>query len=175
MTAIDIPKELDDRERIMLYEESIRIEKAPIILEDITASNISKINEKTKIYTARNRVDLIIIDYLQLISVSDHDSIESIMKSLKMLAQETDCPIILLTQLNRAVEQRKWHVPMLSDIRGSGCIENEADYVLLLYRDAYYNKDSKQREKFEIIVAKNNTGERGHVGLMYLENCGKLI
>ena len=118
---------------------------------------------------------LIIIDYLQLMSGSEsrrnesrQQEISEISRALKVLARELDVPIIALSQLSRAVEARQDHKPMLSDLRESGAIEQDADVVMFLYRDEYYNPDSEKKNLAEVIVAKQRNGATGSVELVWL-------
>ena len=126
---------------------------------------------KAKLRRTKN-LGLVIIDYLQLMeSTSRSDNrvtvISEITRQLKVMAKELNVPVILLSQLSRAVESRTDKRPMLSDLRESGSIEQDADIVLFLYRDAYYNKDSQRQNISECIVAKNRHGETGTVELIW--------
>ena len=118
---------------------------------------------------------LIIIDYLQLMSgnsgsknISRQQEISDISRSLKSLARELDCPVIALSQLSRKVEEREDKRPILSDLRESGAIEQDADVVMFLYRDDYYNKDTEQKGIAEIIIAKQRNGPIGTVKMAWL-------
>ena len=119
--------------------------------------------------------ELVVIDYLQLMSGSEsrrnesrQQEISEISRALKVLARELDVPIIALSQLSRAVEARQDHKPMLSDLRESGAIEQDADVVMFLYRDEYYNPDSEKKNLAEVIVAKQRNGATGSVELVWL-------
>ena len=98
---------------------------------------------------------------------SRQQEIAKISRSLKILAKELDCPVVALSQLSRAPEQRADHRPMLSDLRESGSIEQDADIVMFLYRDEYYNPDTEKKNIGEVIVAKNRHGETGTVELVW--------
>ena len=120
-------------------------------------------------------IELVVIDYLQLMSGSEsrrnesrQQEISEISRALKVLARELDVPIIALSQLSRAVEARQDHKPMLSDLRESGAIEQDADVVMFLYRDEYYNPDSEKKNLAEVIVAKQRNGATGSVELVWL-------
>ena len=115
------------------------------------------------------------IDYLQLMTGSEsrrnesrQQEISEISRALKVLARELDVPIIALSQLSRAVEARQDHKPMLSDLRESGAIEQDADVVMFLYRDEYYNPDTEKKNVAEVIVAKQRNGSTGSVELVWL-------
>ena len=127
---------------------------------------------KCRKYKLEHGLDIIIIDYLQLMSGSGKSSSESrqqeisdISRSLKALARELNVPVVALSQLSRAVEQRTDHRPMLSDLRESGAIEQDADVVMFLYRDDYYNKDTDTPNVAEVIIAKQRNGPIGTVNL----------
>ena len=123
---------------------------------------------------------MIIIDYLQLMSGSGGRSSDSrqqeisdISRSLKALARELQVPVIALSQLSRAVEQRPEHRPMLSDLRESGAIEQDADVVMFLYRDDYYNPDTEKKGIAEVIIAKQRNGPIGTIELVWLPDYTK--
>jgi replicative DNA helicase len=117
---------------------------------------------------------MVIIDYLQLMSGSGRGSdnrqqeISDISRSLKALARELQAPVVALSQLSRACETRTDHRPMLSDLRESGAIEQDADVVMFLYRDDYYNKDTDMKDVAEVIIAKQRNGPIGTVNLVWM-------
>ena len=124
-------------------------------------------------------IGLIVIDYLQLIqgtgkkNASREQEISEISRSLKILAKELDIPVIALSQLSRGAEKRDDKRPMLSDLRESGAIEQDADIVMFLYRDDYYNEDSEKKNIAEVILAKHRGGSTGTVELLWLGNYTK--
>ena len=136
---------------------------------------MAEIRSKCRKYKQTYGIELVVIDYLQLMSGSEsrrnesrQQEISEISRALKVLARELDVPIIALSQLSRAVEARQDHKPMLSDLRESGAIEQEADVVMFLYRDEYYNPDSEKKNLAEVIVAKQRNGATGSVELVWL-------
>mgnify|MGYP000940244834 CR=1 FL=1 len=125
-------------------------------------------------------VDLVIIDYLQLMSSAKATNnrvqeISEITRNLKIMAKDINVPVICLSQLSRAPEQRADHRPMLSDLRESGSIEQDADIVMFLYRDDYYNQDSDKKDIAEIIIAKHRGGSTGTVELLWLGSYTKFV
>ncbi|MCM1132620.1 MAG: replicative DNA helicase [Ruminococcus flavefaciens] len=141
----------------------------PIYIDDTASMTVQQM--KAKLRRVKN-LGLIVIDYLQLMTSSSNSDnrasvVSEITRQLKIMAKELDVPVILLSQLNRAVESRNDKRPMMSDLRESGAIEQDADIILFLYRDAYYNKDSQQQNISECIVAKNRHGETGTVNLIW--------
>ena len=148
--------------------------KSNLIIDDTPGISISELRSKCRKYKLEHDLKLIIIDYLQLMSGSGKGSdsrqqeISDISRSLKALARELSVPVIALSQLSRAVEQRPDHRPMLSDLRESGAIEQDADVVMFIYRDDYYNHDSEMKGISEIIIAKQRNGPIGTVNLVWL-------
>ena len=124
-------------------------------------------------------IGLVVIDYLQLVqgsgkkNSSREQEISEISRSLKILAKELDIPVIALSQLSRGAEKRDDKRPMLSDLRESGAIEQDADIVMFLYRDDYYNDDSEKKNIAEVILAKHRGGSTGTVELLWLGNYTK--
>ena len=141
----------------------------PLYIDDTASMTVQQM--KAKLRRTKN-LGLVIIDYLQLMESTSHSDnrvvvISEITRQLKVMAKELNVPVILLSQLSRAVESRTDKRPMLSDLRESGSIEQDADIVLFLYRDAYYNKESPKQNISECIVAKNRHGETGIVELVW--------
>ena len=150
-----------------------------LIIDDTPGISISELRSKCRKYKLEHDLKLIIIDYLQLMSGSGRGSdsrqqeISDISRSLKALARELNVPVVALSQLSRAVEQRPDHRPMLSDLRESGAIEQDADVVMFIYRDDYYNKDTEKKGIAEIIIAKQRNGPIGTVELVWLPDYTK--
>ena len=145
---------------------------AKIHIDDTPGIKISELRSKCRKFKIEKGLDLVLIDYLQLMegegqNESRQQEIAKISRSLKILAKELDCPVVALSQLSRAPEQRADHRPMLSDLRESGSIEQDADIVMFLYRDEYYNPDTEKKNIGEVIVAKNRHGETGTVELVW--------
>ena len=145
---------------------------AKIHIDDTPGIKISELRSKCRKLKIEKGLDLVLIDYLQLMegegqNESSQQEIAKISRSLKILAKELDCPVVALSQLSRAPEQRADHRPMLSDLRESGSIEQDADIVMFLYRDEYYNPDTEKKNIGEVIVAKNRHGETGTVELVW--------
>lgn len=158
-----------------LIEAAGIIGQSNLIIDDTPSISISELRSKCRKYKMEHGLDLIIIDYLQLMSgsvggrsESRQQEISDISRSLKALARELNVPVIALSQLSRAVEQRPDHRPMLSDLRESGAIEQDADVVMFLYRDDYYHKDTEKKDIAEVIIAKQRNGPIGTVELVWL-------
>ncbi len=148
------------------------ISRSALIIENTPAVSVSELRSKCRKYKAEKDLKLVIIDYLQLMTVgrnveSRQNEISEISRSLKAIARELDVPIVALSQLNRGVEAREDKRPMLSDLRDSGAIEQDADVVMFIYRDDYYNKDSPDKGVSEIIIAKQRNGPVGTVKLTW--------
>ena len=157
-----------------LIESAGIISEAPLIIDDTPGISIGELRSKCRKYKLENDLKLVIIDYLQLMtgggrgSESRQQEISDISRSLKALARELNAPVIALSQLSRACETRPDHRPMLSDLRESGAIEQDADVVMFIYRDDYYNKDTDKKNISEIIIAKQRNGPIGTVELVWL-------
>ena len=155
-------------------------ESAGIFIDDTPGITVSEIRAKCRKLKLEKNIGLIVIDYLQLINGSGKASsreqeIAEISRSLKILAKEMDVPVIALSQLSRAPEARPDHRPMLQDLRESGSIEQDADMVLFIYRDDYYNPQGEQTNIAEIIIAKNRSGSTGPVELLWMPSYTKFV
>lgn len=164
---------LQDDEWAKLIEGAGTIGSSKLIIDDTPSISISEMRSKCRKYKLEHNLGIIIIDYLQLMtgsgrSESRQNEISEISRSLKALARELSVPVIALSQLSRAVEKRDDHRPMLSDLRESGAIEQDADVVMFLYRDDYYHKDSENKGIAEVIIAKQRNGPIGTVNLVWL-------
>ncbi|MBQ6806066.1 MAG: replicative DNA helicase [Lachnospiraceae bacterium] len=169
---------LSDEEWEKLIESAGAIGKSNLIIDDTPGISISELRSKCRKYKLEHNLEMIIIDYLQLMtgsgrSDSRQQEISDISRSLKALARELHVPVIALSQLSRQVEQRPDHRPMLSDLRESGAIEQDADVVMFIYRDDYYNKDTEKKGIAEIIIAKQRNGPIGTVELVWLPDFTK--
>lgn len=171
---------LTDDEWENLVKSAGKIGDSNLIIDAPPSLTVSELRSKCRKYKIEKDIKLIIIDYLQLMKGSNRAASESrqqeiseISRSLKSLARELDIPIIALSQLSRAVEQRPDKRPMLSDLRESGAIEQDADVVMFIYRDDYYNKDSKDLGIAEINIAKQRSGPTGVVKLAWLPDYTK--
>lgn len=165
--------ELNEGEWIKLVEAAGPLSQAPIYIDDTPGITVMEMRSKCRRLKIEKGLDLIIIDYLQLMSgrgrvESRQQEISEISRSLKGLAREMGVPVIALSQLSRAPEARSDHRPMLSDLRDSGAIEQDADVVTFLYRDEYYNPDTEKRNIAELIIAKQRNGPTGTVELVWL-------
>ena len=165
---------LEDKDWESLLESAGTVAKSILIIDD-RASSLAEIRSKCRKFKLEHNLDIVIIDYLQLMSSggsrssdSRQQEISEISRGLKRMARELDVPVVALSQLSRAVEQRPDHRPMLSDLRESGAIEQDADVVMFLYRDEYYNKESELKGTAEVIIAKQRNGPIGTVTLAWL-------
>ena len=162
---------LSDADWEKLVEGAGIIGDSDLIIDDTPGISISELRSKCRKYKLEHDLKLIIIDYLQLMTgpgESRQQEISNISRSLKALARELSVPVVALSQLSRQVEQRPDHRPMMSDLRESGAIEQDADVVMFIYRDDYYNKDTDLKGISEIIIAKQRNGPIGTVELAWL-------
>ena len=172
---------IDDDDWVKLAESIGPLSEANIFIDDTPGISIMDIRTKCRKLKMEKDIGLIVIDYLQLVQGSNKRSgsreqeISEISRSLKILAKELNVPVVALSQLSRAAEQRPDHRPMLSDLRESGAIEQDADIVMFLYRDDYYNKESEKKDIAEVIIAKHRGGSVGTVELLWLGNYTKFV
>ena len=169
---------LTDEDWAKLIEGAAVVGKSNLIIDDTPGISIAELRSKCRKFKLEHNLGIIIIDYLQLMSggkrsESRQQEISEISRSLKAVARELNVPVVALSQLSRAVEQRPDHRPMLSDLRESGAIEQAADVVMFLYRDDYYNKDTDKKNIAEVIIAKQRNGPIGTVELVWLPNYTK--
>lgn len=152
------------------------LETLPIFVDSTPGISPLDIVAKTRRLHREKGVDLVIVDYLQLLQMKEADSnrvneIANITRSLKVLAQELNIPVIVLSQLSRAPEQRTNKVPILADLRDSGAIEQDADLIIFIYRDEYYNEQSEDQNLADLFISKHRNGETGKVKLMFMKEC----
>jgi len=156
------------------------LSQSKIFFDDTPGVSVMEMRSKCRRLKMEKGLDLVLIDYLQLMegegkSESRQQEISSISRNLKVMAKELDCPVIALSQLSRAPELRADHRPILSDLRESGAIEQDADLVMFLYRDEYYHPDSDKKNIGEVIIAKHRHGETGTVDLIWLGQFQKFL
>ena len=172
---------LDDDDWTKLAGSIGPLSDAEIYIDDTPGISVMEIKAKCRKLKLEKNIGMVVIDYLQLVQGSNRrngsreQEISEISRSLKILAKELNVPVIALSQLSRAVEQRPDHRPMLSDLRESGAIEQDADIVMFLYRDDYYNKDSEKKDIAEVIIAKHRGGSLGTVELLWLGSYTKFV
>lgn len=173
---------LNDEEWMNLVEGSANIANSKLVIDDTPGISLSLLRSKCRKLKLEYDIQIVIIDYLQLMSgngsnaaASRQQEISEISRGLKALARELNVPVIALSQLSRAVEQRPDHRPMLSDLRESGAIEQDADVVMFLYREGYYNRDLSEAEQrvAEVIIAKQRNGPIGTVNLLWIPELTK--
>ena len=172
---------LDEGDWAKLASSLGPLSESEIYIDDTPGISVMEIRAKCRKLKLEKNIGLVVIDYLQLIQGSNkrggsrEQEISEISRSLKILAKEIDVPVIALSQLSRAPEQRPDHRPMLSDLRESGAIEQDADIVMFLYRDDYYNEDSEKKNIAEVIMAKHRAGSTGTVELLWLGSYTKFV
>ncbi|MGI6069133.1 MAG: replicative DNA helicase [Blautia sp.] len=171
---------LKDEDWVKLAEGADVIGRSHLIIDDTPGISVSELRSKCRKYKLEQNLGIIFIDYLQLMSGSGRSDsrqqeISDISRSLKAIARELNVPVVALSQLSRAVEQRPDHRPMLSDLRESGAIEQDADVVMFIYRDEYYHKDSEKKNQAEIIIAKQRNGPIGTVDLAWLSKYTQFV
>ena len=164
---------LDDDDWERIARATGPLSKAKIYIDDTAGITVMEMRSKCRKIKMEHGIDMILIDYLQLMSGSSgndnrQQEVSEISRSIKALAKEMECPVIALSQLSRAPEQRADHRPMLSDLRESGSIEQDADVVMFLYRDEYYNKETEEKNIGECIIAKQRNGPVGTVKMAWI-------
>lgn len=169
---------IDDSEWSSVVRAFGRLSEAPIFLDDTASANIMEVRSKARRLHAEHGLDLLIIDYLQLMTSSRRtdnrvQEISEISRSLKGLARELNIPVVALAQLSRAVESRQSRVPMLSDLRESGSIEQDADIVMFIYREDVYDPETEKKGIADIIVAKHRNGPVGTVHLRFFDRTAR--
>jgi replicative DNA helicase len=169
----------DDWEKLSMAIGSLS--EAQIYIDDTPGITVSDIRAKCRRLKKEKGLGMILIDYLQLIQgrgkagENRQQEVSEISRTLKQIARELEVPVIALSQLSRGVEQRQDKRPMMSDLRESGSIEQDADIVAFLYRDDYYDKESEKKNIIEIIIAKQRNGPVGTVELVFLKNFNKFV
>ena len=172
---------LEENDWTKLAESIGPLSEAEIYIDDTPGISVTEIRAKCRKLKLEKNIGMVVIDYLQLVQGSNkrngsrEQEISEISRSLKILAKELNVPVIALSQLSRAAEQRPDHRPMLSDLRESGAIEQDADIVMFLYRDDYYNEDSEKKDIAEVIIAKHRGGSTGTVELLWLGSYTKFV
>lgn len=169
--------DLEDRDWENIAKASGPLAAAKIFIDDTAGTSVMDMRSKCRKLKMEHGIDMIVIDYLQLMTGSNTESrqqeVSEISRSIKALAKEMQCPVIALSQLSRAPEQRTDHRPMLSDLRESGSIEQDADLVMFLYRDEYYNEETEDKNVAELIIAKQRNGPVGTVKLAWIGQFSK--
>ena len=171
---------LNDDEWGRIAQSMVPLSNAKIYFDDSAGISVTQMRSKARRLKMEKGLDLVLIDYLQLMqgetrTENRQQEISAISRNLKIMAKELDCPVIALSQLSRAPEQRSDHKPILSDLRESGAIEQDADVVLFLYREAYYDEESEQQNLAEIIISKHRHGETGTVEMVWLGQHQKFV
>jgi replicative DNA helicase len=182
-SGVDSPRirsaHLNEQETRKLDAAMNHLARAPIWVDDTPSIPIMELRSKARRLAAEHNLDMIVVDYLQLVASDGGESrvqeLGQISRALKALARELRVPVIALSQLSRAVEQRTPHIPQLSDLRESGALEQDADVVLFIYRDEKYNPDTDKKGVADIIVAKHRNGPTGQVQLLFLERTTKFL
>lgn len=163
---------LNEEEWTKLAGAMLPLSQSKIYFDDTAGISITEMRSKCRRLKMESGLDLVLVDYLQLMqgdgrTENRQQEISAISRNLKIMAKELDCPVIALSQLSRAPELRSDHRPILSDLRESGAIEQDADLVMFLYRDEYYDPDSEKKNVAEVIIAKHRHGETGSIELFW--------
>ncbi|WP_353097452.1 replicative DNA helicase [Tissierella praeacuta] len=171
---------LSEEEWIQVINSMGPLSQADIFIDDTAGISLMEMKAKCRRLKIEKGLDLVMIDYLQLMQLDGRQEnrqqeISAISRGLKALAKEMECPVIALSQLSRAPELRTDHRPILSDLRESGAIEQDADVVLFLYRDEYYHEDSEKKNIGEVIIAKHRNGPTGSLELVFKKEYTKFV
>ena len=171
---------LSEDEWMQVINSMAPLSQANIFIDDTAGISLTEMKAKCRRLKIEKGLDLVMIDYLQLMQLDGRQEnrqqeISSISRGLKALAKEMECPVIALSQLSRAPELRSDHRPILSDLRESGAIEQDADVVLFLYRDDYYHEDSEKKNIGEVIIAKHRNGPTGSLELVFKKEFTKFV
>lgn len=171
---------LTEDEWLQIINSMGPLSQADIYIDDTAGISLTEMRAKCRRLKIEKGLDLVVIDYLQLMQLDGRtenrqQEISAISRGLKGLAKEMECPVISLSQLSRAPELRSDHRPMLSDLRESGAIEQDADVVMFLYRDEYYNEESEKKNIGEVIIAKHRNGPTGTVELVWKKEFTKFL
>ncbi|HBC92786.1 MAG TPA: replicative DNA helicase [Pelotomaculum sp.] len=171
---------IDEEDWLKLHETAGKMAKAPIYIDDTPGISIRQLRAKARQLKSEKGLGLIVIDYLQLLqgsrrSENRQQEISEISRSLKGLAKELQIPVLALAQLSRSVEQRPNKRPVMSDLRESGSLEQDADLVMFIYRDEYYNPESEKKGIAEVIISKHRNGPVGSVELVFLKEYTKFV
>jgi replicative DNA helicase len=172
--------QINDQEGAKLGYALNLLAEAPIYIDDTPGISVMSIRSKARRLHQDVPLDLIIVDHVQLVTTDDsgHDRVGSmtvISQQLKALARELHVPVIALSQLSRAVEQRNPKIPILSDLRESGSLEQDADLVIFMYREDYYDKDSERQGVTDLLIAKHRNGPTGQVSLIFNQRTTKFL
>ena len=172
--------ELDDDQWEAVMDASEVIGNSKLIIDDTPGISVTELRSKARKYKLEYDIQMIIIDYIQLMTSGKNtdnrqQEVSDISRALKQIARELNVPVVILSQLNRSVESRPDHRPMLSDIRESGAIEQDADVIMFLYRDDYYNPDTEEKNIAEVIIAKHRNGPVGTIKLAWQPKYTKFV
>lgn len=175
-----ISGKLEENEWMDIIDSMAPLSGAQIFIDDTAGITLMELKAKCRRLKIEQGLDLIVIDYLQLMELggrqeSRQQEISAISRGLKIIAKEMECPVIALSQLSRAPELRSDHRPILSDLRESGAIEQDADIVMFLYRDDYYHEDSEKQNIGELIIAKHRNGPTGNMELTFKKEYTKFV
>jgi replicative DNA helicase len=171
---------INESDQRKLHRAFELLSEAPIYIDDTPSISITELRSKSRRLAAEVGIELVVVDYLQLATTGRNNEnrvqeISAISQSLKGLARELNAPVLALSQLSRAVEARTPHIPMLSDLRESGSLEQDADIVLFIYREDMYNRDTDKKGIADIYVAKHRNGPTGQFSLLFLEKSTRFV